>query len=127
MPGYKRKLRYANMYKQEIITAIKKSCIINESDLINYNYFPVYPCVVFLSAKKPMRVVDGKRITKVEKVTSFPVLLGLSFINCGRLDLRINQHRTPDREKTYVNLRRTGMSMTNTLKNCLISFRKIVI
>ena len=30
-----------------------------------------YPCVVFLSAKKSMRVVDGKRITKVEKVTSF--------------------------------------------------------
>ena len=30
-----------------------------------------YPCMVFLSAKKPMRVVDGKRITKVEKVTSF--------------------------------------------------------
>ena len=30
-----------------------------------------YPCVVFLSAKKPMRVVDRKRITKVEKVTSF--------------------------------------------------------
>ena len=32
-----------------------------------------YPWVVFLSAKKPMRVVDGKRITttKVKKVTSF--------------------------------------------------------
>ena len=37
----KRKLRYANMSKQEIITAIKKSCIINDPDLINYNYFPV--------------------------------------------------------------------------------------
>ena len=37
----KRKLRYANMYKQEIITAIEKSCIINDPDLINYNYFPV--------------------------------------------------------------------------------------
>ena len=37
----KRKLCYANMYKQEIITAIKKSCIIDDSDLINYNYFPV--------------------------------------------------------------------------------------
>ena len=37
----KRKLRYANMYKQEIIIAIKKSCIINHPDLINYNYFPV--------------------------------------------------------------------------------------
>ena len=39
----KRKLRYANMYKQEIITAIKKSCIINhvDPDLFNYNYFPV--------------------------------------------------------------------------------------
>ena len=34
----KRKLRYANMDKQEIITAIKKSCIINDPDLINYNY-----------------------------------------------------------------------------------------
>ena len=33
----KRKLRYANMYKQEIITAIKKSCIINDPDLINCN------------------------------------------------------------------------------------------
>ena len=70
-----------------------------------------YPCVVFLSAKKPMRVVN----------------VGTSFINCGRLDFGINQHRTPGREKTYVNLRGTGMSMTNTLKNCLISFRKIVI
>ena len=30
-----------------------------------------YPCVVFLSAKKRMRVVDDKRITKVEKVSSF--------------------------------------------------------
>ena len=39
----KRKLFYANMYKQEIITAIKKSCIINhvDPDLFNYNYFPV--------------------------------------------------------------------------------------
>ena len=38
-----------------------------------------YPCAVFLSAKKPMRVVDGKRIAKVEKVTSFTVLLGEKF------------------------------------------------
>ena len=37
----KRKPRYANMYKQEIITAIKKSCIISDPDLINYSYFPV--------------------------------------------------------------------------------------
>ena len=37
----KRKLCYANMYEQEIITAIKKPCIINDPDLINYNYFPV--------------------------------------------------------------------------------------
>ena len=50
-----------------------------------------HPCVVFLSAKKPMRVVDGKRITKVEKLLPFPVLHGTSFINCGRLDLRINR------------------------------------
>ena len=37
----KRKLRYANMYKQETITAFKKSCIINDPDLINYHYFHV--------------------------------------------------------------------------------------
>ena len=34
-----------------------------------------------------MRVVDGKRITKVEKVTSFQFCLEKSFINYGRLTL----------------------------------------
>ena len=58
-----------------------------------------YPCVVFLSTKKLMRVVDGKRTTKVEKLLSFPVLLGTSFINCSHLDLRVNQHQTPGRDK----------------------------
>ena len=36
-----------------------------------------------------MRVADDKRIN----------LLGTRFINCGHLDLRINQHRTPGRKK----------------------------
>ena len=45
-----------------------------------------YPCVVFLSAEKPMRVVDSKRITttKVKKVTSFSSLT-LESINTGHL------------------------------------------
>ena len=56
-----------------------------------------HPCAVFLSAKKPMRVVDHKRITKVEKVTSFSVLLREKFHKLRPFDLRIDQHRTPGR------------------------------
>ena len=54
-----------------------------------------------------MRVVDGKRITKV-KLLPFPVLLGTSFTNCGRLEsinighLVTKQVKRPTKTYDYV-------------------------